>query len=970
MTVTSRLLALTLAYYATGWLGLNIPYLGSHITLVWLPTGIAVAALLRWGRAVWPGIYLGAFLVNLSIGSSAALAAWIAIGNTLGPLLGVWWLRRAGFHPVFDRQSDVGSLIVATGTGMLLPASCGVASLHLAGLMPLESAPSAWLSWWMGDSVGVLLAAPLLLTLTRRNVKRQIHAARDWLLWTLVAGLMAWLAFIQDYAFIGHPLPLAFLTLPLFAWAALRFGNLGAALAALFFSVAAAWGTANGHGTFFLADTRISLFLLWSYMATTVLMGLLITALQAQRLVVESTLRDSEEKLRGLYELSPLGIALTDLTGRYVEFNEAFRNICGYSDEELKSLNYWELTPKKYEADEGLQLDTLKRTGYYGPYQKEYVRKDGSVVDLRLNGMLINCEDGQKYIWSIVEDITDQKRMEADLRIAATAFEAQAGIIVTDGNGIILKVNRAFTEGCGYSPEELVGQTPRILKSGRHDQAFYAAMWKSLLHAGVWQGEIWDRRKNGEIYPKWMTITAVKGSDGATTHFVSTQIDITERKAAEDQIQRLAFYDPLTLVPNRRLLLDRLSQALATCTRSQRQGALLFIDLDNFKTINDTLGHNKGDLLLQQVAQRLSACVREGDTVARLGGDEFVILLEDLSQSIDEAAAQTERVGEEILTRLNLPYLLDGNTQHSTPSIGVTLFGKQREDVEGLLKQADLAMYQAKSAGRNTLRFFDQKMQAAINARAHLENDMRNAIRERQFIPYYQPQVDDAGRLIGAEVLLRWRHPQRGMVTPDNFIPLAEETGLILPLGRWVLESACAQLAAWTAQANVPPPTLAVNVSINQLRQPDFAEQVKNILARTGADPRMLKLEITENLFMDNMDDTIAKMNALKAVGVGFVLDDFGTGYSSLFYLKHLPLEKLKIDRSFVTDVLTNSNDASIVKTIVALAQGLGLEIIAEGVETAGQRDFLAQNGCHSYQGYLFGRPLPLEEFERHWLEP
>ena len=680
---------------------------------------------------------------------------------------------------------------------------------------------------------------------------------------------------------------------------------------------------------------------------------------------MDNKLPDNEEKLRGLFELSPLGIALTDMAGRYVEFNEAFRNICGYSAEELKALDYWTLTPRQYEADEARQLESLERTGHYGPYEKQYVRKDGSLIPLRLNGMLITGNDGQKYIWSIVEDITDRKRIEADLQVAATAFEAQVGIIVTDASTEILRVNQAFTEDTGYTAAEAVGRTPRMFKSGRHDAAFYAAMWESIRRTGAWQGEIWDRRKNGEIYPKWMTITAVKGPDGVASHYVGTQFDLTDRKAAEEEIRYLAFYDPLTRLPNRRLLLDRLHQALATSARRQRQGALLFIDLDNFKTLNDTLGHNLGDSLLQHVAQRLASCVREGDTVARLGGDEFVVILEDLDPTPNEAAAQAKAVGEKIRAALNQTYLLSGRDSHSTPSIGVALFGNKQETVEQMLKQADLAMYQAKSAGRNVVRFFDPKMQATVTARAGLEMDLRNAVHQEQFVAYYQVQVDGGGRSTGAEVLVRWQHPRRGMVLPGEFIPLAEETGLILPLGHWVLERACMQLAAWAARTDMAHLSLAVNASVQQVRQPDFVEQVLAVLDRTGADPRKLTLELTESLLMSNAEDTIAKMSALKAAGVGFALDDFGTGYSSLSYLKRLPLDCLKIDRSFVLDVLTDPNDAAIAKTIVALARSLGLSVIAEGVETEEQRDFLAGNGCHVYQGFLFSRPLPLEEFER-----
>ncbi|WP_173066196.1 PAS domain S-box protein [Sulfurimicrobium lacus] len=534
-----RVVVLALAYFVAGWLGLQIPYVGSHITLVWLPTGIAVAGLLRWGWGVWPGVLLGAFFVNLSIGSPVLLAASIAVGNTLGPLLTTAWLKRAKFHGAFDRRRDVGTFISAASAGMTVSASCGVASLHLAGLMPYESTGSAWLSWWMGDTVGVLLAASFLLTLSRKNVEQQIHSRRELLLWALVAGPMAWLAFIYNYEQMGRSLPLVFLTLPLVAWIALRFGSTGAGLAGLGFSVLAAWGTAVGFSPFLLSDVHTSLFLLWSYMATTVLTGLLITALQAERLLAESTLRESEEKLRGLYELSPLGIALTDMKGRYVEFNEAFRDICGYPAEELKALDYWTLTPRKYEAEEARQLESLERNGRYGPYEKEYVRKDGSAVSLRLNGTLVSGNDGQKYIWSIVEDITERKAAEDELRKLSTVIEqSPASIVITDLDGTIQYVNPKFVEVTGYQPEEAIGCNPRILKSGLTPMETYQNLWQTIADGMVWHGELINKRKNSELYWEEVHLSPVKNAAGVSTHYVAVKIEITERKRSEETIRQ------------------------------------------------------------------------------------------------------------------------------------------------------------------------------------------------------------------------------------------------------------------------------------------------------------------------------------------------------------------------------------------------------------------------------------------------
>jgi diguanylate cyclase (GGDEF)-like protein len=436
-----------------------------------------------------------------------------------------------------------------------------------------------------------------------------------------------------------------------------------------------------------------------------------------------------------------------------------------------------------------------------------------------------------------------------------------------------------------------------------------------------------------------------------------------ERASAEEQVKELAFYDPLTRLPNRRLLLDRLRQTLAVGTRSGRGGALFFIDLDNFKTLNDTLGHDKGDLLLQIIAKRLVNCIREGDTVARFGGDEFVVVLENLSENPTEAAAQAEIVGIKIIASICEPLQLAGHDYRATASIGSTLFAAQRADIEELLKQADIAMYQAKAAGRDRLRFFDPVVQAAVSARATLESDLRKGIENNQFSLYYQPQVEYS-RVVGAEALLRWQHPERGMVSPADFIPLAEESALILSLGHWVLETACKQIAAWGRRWDTAQITVAVNVSARQFRQPDFVEQVTAVVERTKANPRNLKLEMTESMLIDNVEDVIGKMTALKAHGMKFSLDDFGTGYSSLSYLKRLPLSQLKIDRSFVKDVLTNPSDAAIARTIIALGKSLGLGVIAEGVETEAQQTFFSLNKCHSYQGYLFSPPVPIERFE------
>tara|TARA_R110001606_G_scaffold395664_2_gene568502 strand:- start:115783 stop:117972 length:2190 start_codon:yes stop_codon:yes gene_type:complete len=597
-------------------------------------------------------------------------------------------------------------------------------------------------------------------------------------------------------------------------------------------------------------------------------------------------------------------------------------------------------------------------------FQNDEKEKRATELITATKELLFQNEEKEKRTAELVIANKELVIANKKLSIAAIIFESQEGMIVTDANTVILRVNNAFTKITGYSREEVIGQTPKLLSSGRQDKMFYEKMWDSINTTGAWDGEISNRRKNGEVYPEHLTITAVKDANGIVTNYVATLTDITMKKKASDKIMSLAFYDPLTALPNRRLLIDRLGLALAASARSLQCGALLFLDLDHFKTINDTLGHGAGDLLLQQVASRLTEVLREGDTVARIGGDEFIVLLVGLSDQGIEAAAQTKDVAKKIIFALNQPYQFGENEHLSTPSIGATVFLGHKLTTEELLKQADIAMYQAKDAGRNTLRFFDPAMQEAITVRANIENELRKAIKYHQFQLYYQIQVDHAGRALGAEALIRWQHPERGQIPPFDFIPLAEQTELILPIGQWVLDTACAQLKTWQQNPLTQDLVLAVNISAKQFHQEDFVKQVKATVQRHEINPTRLKLELTESMLVKNINDIISKMNVLSKIGIYFSLDDFGTGYSSLQYLKKLPLNQLKIDQSFVRDLATDANDRAIVRTIITMAKNLDINVIAEGVETKEQRQYLFDNGCTHYQGYLFSKPVPVDMFE------
>jgi len=603
-----------------------------------------------------------------------------------------------------------------------------------------------------------------------------------------------------------------------------------------------------------------------------------------------------------------------------------------------------------------------------------YLRLDGSVIDVQAQATVIEL-DGEAAVQVSFMDITARKQAEARLRENEARFRALASLSSDwyweqDAQYRFVRVAVQDAELTGHAnrphmDNEYIGRKRWELAATQ----LTPLQWDEHRADLDARREFRDLQVRFELLDgthRWASISGMPIFDehGTFCGYRGIGRAITAQKAAEEQINALAFYDALTHLPNRRLLIEQLKQALVSHARSHKHGALLFIDLDNFKTLNDTLGHETGDQLLMQVAQRLLSCVREADTVARLGGDEFVVMLQELSTQALDAAANAEHIGHNILAAFAPMFQLSGREYRSTPSIGITLYGDGNQSVEDLLKQADLAMYQAKAVGRNTLRMFDEGMQAAVDARAAMESDLRQAIVLRQFVLHYQPVVDKAGLVSGAEALVRWEHPVRGRVAPGDFIPLAESTRLIVPLGLWVLDVACAQLAQWGTSARTRHLSLAVNVSAHQFMEPDFVSQVVEALERSGADPQRLKLELTESLLADSIDDVIHKMSALRVRGVNFSLDDFGTGYSSLSYLKLLPLAHLKIDQSFVRDLLVDPNDAAIARTIVALAASLGLAVIAEGVETEGQYQLLLEMGCETFQGYWFAKPVPIAEFD------
>jgi diguanylate cyclase (GGDEF)-like protein/PAS domain S-box-containing protein len=671
-----------------------------------------------------------------------------------------------------------------------------------------------------------------------------------------------------------------------------------------------------------------------------------------------------EDEIHHLYEHVPFGSHALDAQGIYLHINSLELAWLGYSrDEIIGKRRFIDFLTPESQTIFHKHLPAPGLTNVITDLELEFLRRDGTSMPIALNSVGFADESGRLLKRrAVVFDMRESRQNKIRQMVAAIAFESLSGTCITDSHEVILQVNHAFTQLTGYSALEAVGQTPRLLKSGHHDAAFYHAMWAALKEHDRWQGEIWNKRKDGTIFAEWLSISSVVDAAGVITHYIGSFFDTTAIKTAEDKLLQLAYFDPLTQLPNRRLLLDRLTQALSAASRSRLYGAILFVDMDHFKRINDTRGHEAGDMVLIEAARRLRAAVRTGDSVARLGGDEFVVLLDGLDVQALESAAQAKVVAEKILNTLAQPYQFRDFTFHCTASIGLDLF-VDAVSAPDLLQHADLAMYHSKAGGRNRLQFFDTDMQTQLLERIAWENDLRLALDLCQFKLYYQPQVNLQGQIVSAEALLRWQHPERGLVQPGEFIALAEETALIIPIGQWVLETACTQLKAWADQPLARHLRLAVNVSACQFRQSDFAASVQQVLNASAIDPAKLVLEVTESMMLD-VHDAIGKMKTIKTLGVSLSMDDFGTGYSSLASLTLLPLSELKIDQSFVSKLGVDANDDIIVGATVGMGRALGLEVVAEGVETQAQRDMLKHKGCQRFQGYLFGRPVPIEEFE------
>ncbi len=949
-------LGTVILYFLSVRLNLMLIPSGNSVALFWPASGIALAALLVYGIRLWPAVVLGSLLGNLSDGFLSSLE--ISAGATLEAVVGAWYLHRfPAFNLSLTSIMDVfGLLLVATGSA-LFSALNGPFWLDFNAITPLDVYPDAMLYWWMRDVLGIVLFTPLVLSWLRHKSSYAFADLREEGAYFVLLLLVCMLVFGNFGSLVLKNSVGLFLLLTIVVWAAMRFNMritiLGAVIVFCFSIISVLHKTGP-----FSPVTAESIREAWFFNLVMGLTGLVVAISNYQRKQINKSLQASEADLKRAQAIAKIGSWQLDVAGSELR----------WSDETCRIFGLQAGVPRVWEAfydcvhpdDRALVEAAWEAALRNGSGEIEHrILVDGKLkwvqeraeIDFDSNGHAVSAI-------GTVRDVTAMREIEARLHLSAKVFASSGeAIMITDEEARIVAVNSAFTSMTGYTEQELLGKNPRVMASGLHDQAFFREMWKAINDTGHWQGEIWDRGKNGRIYPKWTTINLIRNEQGRPVNYIAVANDITERKIAEKNIEFLAYYDVLTGLANRTLLHDRLTQVMAAAHRDRQKFSLLFLDIDRFKYVNDSMGHAIGDKLLQLVARRMLDCVREGDTVSRIGGDEFVVLLRET----DESGAA--HVAEKILKSLAVAYDIEGTRISTYASIGISVYPDHAGDIDTLIRNADMAMYHAKSEGRNNFQFYTPDMNLRTTHMFAMEKDISLALERQEFSMCYQPQVGlRSGRICGVEVLLRWQHPERGNIPPTEFIPVAEETGQIMLIGEWVLHNACAQMAAWRKQGMTRFP-IAVNVSIRQLRQPNLAGRIASMLEEFQLLPGDLELELTEGIMMENSETAMTFLTKMHELGVLLSIDDFGTGFSSLGYLKKLPIDKLKIDQTFVRDIETDDSDAAIVRSIISLGHRLGLSVIAEGVETVEQLDFLRICGCDEIQGYYFGHPLVADEF-------
>ncbi|MBK8969933.1 MAG: EAL domain-containing protein [Hahellaceae bacterium] len=974
MRTSLRMIMVIGAYWLTGLGGNGLSASDPGSSLFWLPPGVALAAYLRWGLTVLPAIAAGAVLLELTLKAPLTTAALTGGGVALsiysiGLLLSLW-----GFHKDFARARDCLLLLAAATIGTLISTGARVTGDLLSTDAPLLP-PDLYLRW-TGETLGILLATPFLLSLRQATPQILRNYGISAVLWLLTAVLVGLLVYpFNHFGPADVSLPLSFLPFPVAIWGAVRFGLLGASSSALWFSGIAIWSASQGVGPFSHLSLETTDALLIASSVTLTVFSLFTTSVHGELQRNATDLSESANRYRQMFEANPHPMWVYDIDSlQFLAVNDSAIRHYGYSRDEFLDLTIKDIRS----AEEVPALLNMLADGEGLSATNRFWRhriKSGEIrlVEASSHALMF---DGHKARVVLVTDVTERMHGENRLRhnemlLKEAQHIAQLGSWELQlGNGQF-DLSEEFLQICQQTGASFM-RFPEDFLARLHpeDRPIMAAFFQAAQSGSSFDQECRLALSDGQFL--WINVrgTGHDARAGAPTRLVGTIQDISVRKATESQIHRLAFFDSLTQLPNRRLLIDRLIQTQASSSRTQHFGSLLFIDLDHFKTLNDTRGHDVGDELLIQVARRIQSCIRESDTAARLGGDEFVVMLTKLGCDRLAAIRHTDTVAEKIREDIGQIYRLNDGEFHTTPSIGIRLFRGHEQSIEDLLKHADVAMYEAKSAGRNTIRFYDPEMQMALERRLALDAQLRRAVPGNELVSYYQAQTDRHGRIFGAELLLRWNHPHRGLILPDQFIPRAEESGLIVTIGNRVLEAACQQLANWKDNPLSEHLVLAVNVSARQFYQPDFVDRLNGMLRDSHAPPNRLKLELTESMLLDNVEDTVRKMQALSQLGVSFSMDDFGTGHSSLTYIKRLPLGQIKIDRSFVRDITHDPNDAVIVRTIIAMARALGLHVIAEGVETRSQLSFLRAQGCEAFQGYLLGKPMPVDEFENSFRKP
>ncbi|MBB5016912.1 diguanylate cyclase (GGDEF)-like protein/PAS domain S-box-containing protein [Chitinivorax tropicus] len=935
----------------------------NRATSLWLPGGLALAGLMVAGLRFWPAIALGDLCGHFLLGFPTQAMSASMFDTTVEAVTAAWLiqLHQPGVPPFSRLRQYVwfcASIAIANLLGDTLGMVLSWINSDIPDTLPLQQ----MILHWQGDVLGMLILTPLAVLWLNPprhwlQQERLIEAVICFGL-TILAGQIIFLGWLHQQ--VGQYAE-DFMAFVFVAWAGVRLGRHGVSLALAILSIQALVGGMGDHSYFSQSAPVGSQANYWFFTVIITLIGMSLALALQERMQAEADLREREQRLSAMFELSPLGMARNTLDGRYVEANPALLNMVGYPLAELNRLSYWDLTPPRYASLDQHQAKLLIQQGRYGPYEKEYIHHNGQLIPVRLNGMLITGGEGERYVWSIIENITDQRHAEEEMQLASLVYtNSNEAMSVSDAKNAILAINPAFTRLTGYQRDEIVGGNTRLLRSDRHDERFYQEMSDAIRLNGQWQGEIWVKRKSGEDFVAWLGVNTILNEDGTVHRRVAQFQDISEKKKSEELIWQQANFDPLTGLPNRHMFHDRLQQEIKKSHRTGLSLALIFLDLDHFKAVNDTLGHAMGDQLLKDVASRLTATVRESDTVVRLGGDEFTLILSEL-----EDTHIAERVARDLLARLVEPFQLGDDLTYISASIGITFYPDDATDVDSLIKHADQAMYAAKQRGRNRYNFFTPSMQESVEKRMRLANELRIAISGEQFTLYYQPIVElSSGRIQKAEALIRWVHPKHGRISPADFIPIAEETGLINEIGNWVFLEAARQVKIWRERYQ-PDMQISVNKSPIQFRSEAHHESVWiDHLKSLNLPGHCMVVEITEGLLMDAGEAVSRRLLAFRDAGIQVALDDFGTGYSSLSYLKKFDIDYLKIDQSFVRNLTPDSPDLALCEAIIVMAHKLGIKVVAEGVETEQQRNLLIGAQCDYAQGYWYSRPVPATEFD------